>query len=661
MDKQILSYLSDKRNVLEALGVKGQTWLDIDFLDLLDTNIELAEYVLDNFNDTKDKFKIAVKQLSKDLELTPPITNVRFCNLSKTIRIEIGQLRAQHENQLVAVEGFVRRKTKVVQVPESAVFECPSCQNLINSNFPDHIFKAPTKCSCGRKGKFKIVEFIKIDLQRVVLEEDPNLALVAQQPQAIVIELQEDLCRQSISDILQPSKKAIVTGIVRTYETKKDVWNLYIETNTIDIETETQRIIYADSDIKKFKEIANSLTLTEDMGQSIVPNIRGHVLVKEAVFLQLVGSEPLYDLNRLEERGRIHIALIGSPGTGKTKILQRAIRFLPNAKFTGGKTASGVGLVAAVVRDEELGGWSVSAGVVPIASGSLCAIDECDKMSQEDIGYMNNAMVDMRVNIDKAGMHVMLETNTSILAAANPKNRVFDRNEPVWKQIGLPKDFLDRFDLIFPIESGKEEAEVRKVAGLVVGKYMARSEAIKPIYDPDFVTKYIAYAQTVHPIVTDEVRDYIIDNFVNLVKPSDANEDSAYFSYRLLTNIIRLTLAYAKARLSVKANSEDARKAINLLIDSLKKQQVITQDGLMDYEKAEAIVPKSKRDHMRKLKDIVLDLQDAAESGGLADYDQIIELAAKESINENLAEELLEKLRMGGDIIHVRRGKYKLV
>ena len=661
MDKQISDYINGKRNVLESLAIKGQTWLDIDFQELLDTDIELAEYVLDNFNDAKDKFKIAVKQLSADLELTPLITIVRFCNFSKTIRMEIGQLRAQHENQLVAVEGFVRRKTKVVQVPESATFECPSCQNIIKNNFPDHVFKAPTKCSCGRKGKFKIIEFIKIDLQRVVLEEDPNLALVAQQPQAIVIELQEDLCRQSISDILQPSKKAIVTGIVRTYETKKDVWNLYIEANTIDIETEAQRVIYTDSDIKKFKETANSPTLTEDMGQSIVPNIRGHVLVKEAVFLQLVGSEPLYDLNKLEERGRIHIALIGSPGTGKTKILQRAIRFLPNAKFTGGKTASGVGLVAAVVRDEELGGWSVSAGVVPIASGSLCAIDECDKMSQEDIGYMNNAMVDMKCNIDKAGMHVMLETNTSILAAANPKNRVFDRNEPVWKQIGLPKDFLDRFDLIFPIESGKEEAEVRKVAGLVVGKYMARSEAIKPIYDPEFVTKYIAYTQTVHPVVTDEVRDYIIDNFVNLVKPSDANEDSAYFSYRLLTNIIRLTLAYAKARLSVSANSEDARKAINLLIDSLKKQQVITQDGLMDYEKAEAIVPKSKRDFMRKLKDIILDLQDKAESGGIADYDQIIELAAKEKIDGSLAEELLEKLRMSGDIIQVRRGKYKLV
>jgi len=346
-----------------------------------------------------------------------------------------------------------------------------------------------------------------------------------------------------------------------------------------------------------------------------------------------------------------------------TQLMKRVMEFLPGSRFTGGKSVSGVGLVAAMSKDEEIGGWYVSAGAVPMAHNSLCCIDEGDKIDKNDLAHLNNAMVDMSVNISKAGIHATLQTNTAILLSCNPKDKVFDQMKPIWEQLGLPKDFLDRFDLVMPMLPPKTLEAKKEVAKLIVGKYERNQKAVKPRYKHEFVTKYIDYAKKLKPMVTEEVTNYIVDNYMNIAQPSDKQdqESSAYFSFRLLTNIVRLSQAVAKLRMeTVKISVDDTQRAINILISSLKAQQIITTEGLMDYEKAEAIVPKSKRDNMQKLKSIIRDLQDGS-SDKLANIDEITDLAIKEKISEDMTDELLEKLHMSGDIIQVRRGKYKLL
>jgi hypothetical protein len=292
-----------------------------------------------------------------------------------------------------------------------------------------------------------------------------------------------------------------------------------------------------------------------------------------------------------------------------------------------------------------------------------CAIDELDKMHKQDIAMMNNAMNDLRVSIDKANIHGVLETDTMVLAAANPKDRVFDKRELLWKQIGLPKDHLDRYDLIFPVENMESEKDQRKVAGVIFSKYK-KSKRTEPIYDKDFVRKYIAYArQNVHPVMTDLAEDYITDNFINLVKPRTSEEDQAYFSSRLLTNIIRLATAAAKTRLSQKVEEGDALIAINILIDSLKKQDIIKIESgklSVDIERMEAIIPKPKRDKKNMILRVIKDFEDKSEKK-TADIEDVLRDLKAKGFTEDEFDDFVERMKKEGEVYEPVRGKIKTI
>ena len=659
--KRFVDFIEEnyKKELLKQVR-EDKRFLLIDFSKLSKFDIELANDVLDQPEDTLKAAEIAIEQF----DINVSNFRIRVKNLSKTSDRDIWKIRVNDLEDFVTIRGFIRRVGDVQHAISAAKFECPNCGNVINILMKDGAFKKPTRCGCGRKGNFRLLSRELQDVQKLVLEEDPTLIKTKEgqpkKPKSILVTLAEDLCKAEIDASLQPSKNIAICGIIKDKQIKpfQVTCIKYIVANSISITDDSIKANVTDKDIKKFKEMSKSKTLFEDLAQSVIPNIEGHLTARIAIVLQLVGGVALYIDNELEERGVIHILLVGSPGQGKSVMLKRAVLFIPNSRFTGGKGASGVGLVAAVSKDEEFGGYVLDAGAVAMSSGSICAIDELDKMSKSDRAHMNNAMVDMKVSIDKATIHATLETETMILGAANPKDRVFDKREVVWKQIGLTKDFLDRFDLIFPIQAAIKEEDKRKIANLVVGKYRGDSKYARPIYPKELVIKYIAYARkNIKPKITAEVQQYIVDNFINIVKPAAVDEDAAYFSYRLLTNIVRLSQAVAKTKLESEVTVEDAQRAINILLDSLKAQEIITPDGF-DFERAEAIVPKKKRDILILLKQTIRKLQNKDKE---ANYDDIKKIILESGIDLDTFEEYLEKLKREGEVTEVRRDKFRIL
>ena len=642
-----------------SLNLNKNPYLEISYRDIMDSSLELAEETLDHFEFVCRSFKVALE------EITGTKINPRFKDLPKAIHKNIWKIRSKEVNTFITISGFIRRIGDVQHEIVTAKFECPSCGNTLNILMSGGIFKKPKECSCGRKGGFTLLSKTLKDIQRLVIEEDPKDLSPTQKPKSLLIELEEDLCRTGINKDLQPSKKVLISGMLLDRQIKPNSTECrkYLKANNIEVIDESLRKIkITPKEEEEFHKASESETFLLDLSQSIVPTIRGHDEVKKAVTLQLFGGVHLYMDNKLEERGIINILLVSSPGAGKTKVLRSVIKVMPNSQFTSGRGVSGVGLIASVVKDEDLGGWVLDAGVIPQTSGTgIVAIDEMDKISQQDIAYLNNAMVDLEVTIHKASIHSTLQTDTIILAAANPKNRVFDKREPVWKQIGLPKDLLDRFDLVFPIHSSKEESEQRKVAHLIVNKYDSESELTKRKYSSEFITKYISYARNnFNPVIPKEVENYIVDNFISIVKPADPDEDSAYFSYRLLTNIVRLTQAASRSRLSNKADMSDARIAMDILLSSLKAQDIITPAGLFDYERAESITPKKKRDLKYQIIEIIRIIQKAS-GDGLANFDEIRSRAIQEGIDEPKFEEMIDKLSREGEVIEPKRLKFKII
>lgn len=647
----------------EFSEIKESDSIIIDFKKILKYDPSLAEQLIDDFENIQSLFSIIAKnmRINKWGVMDTKEVCVRFTNLNIT-ETEIGEISANDIDNVIKIEGNIIRIGNVDARVLVIRYVCTNCADIITLPTIEGIIRKPKPHKCpGEGGRWKVISKEFEDVQRIVLEEE---VITRQKPVSIVCKLTADLCKGKARKSIQVSKKMTVTGTIKDKMIKNsgDECKKYLLANNVSmIEDEQTNKTFTKEEIKEFHTLSKSDTLYEDLAQSVLPNIEGHDKVKEGIVLFLMGGTQTKEGDNITKRGKVHLLLVGSPGIGKSAILKRTSLFCPGCITTSGTGVSAVGLVAAAVKDEELGGWSVDAGAIPRSSGSSCLIDEIDKIKKEDISHMNTCMSEMKVRIDKANAHIVLECNTSILAAANPKNRVFDKQEPVWKQIGLPKDFMDRFDLIFPIIPNMKEEDRRKVAKLIVSNYGKNPNKYGPRISEQVVNNYLSYAKRINPKLTEETEDYIVDTFIKIMKPVDREEDAKYFSNRLVTNLARLTQAVARTRLSKIAVIQDAKRAIDLLIYSLKEQDIITNTGLYNFELGEGIVPKKKRNNIKILKDIIRGLcKDSTEN--LSNWIDICRLMSEQAkLDTDEVDDLIEKLKKEGELLETRKNQYQLL
>ena len=180
------NYLTELTNNLR----KDNKLLVIDFSELSKFDPNLAELLLEQPEDTIKATEIAIEQF--DIENSEN-TKARFNNLPESQQIPIRNIRSKHLNKLFQMEGVVRQKSDVRPQVTAAKFECPSCGNVINVLQLDTSFKEPSRCGCGRKGKFRLVSKELVDAQGLVLEEDPENLEGGHQPKRMNVFLKDDL------------------------------------------------------------------------------------------------------------------------------------------------------------------------------------------------------------------------------------------------------------------------------------------------------------------------------------------------------------------------------------------------------------------------------------------------------------------------------------
>ena len=224
------------------------------------------------------------------------------------------------------------------------------------------------------------------------------------------------------------------------------------------------------------------------------------------------------------------------------------------------------------------------AGIIPTCHLGLCAIDETDKMNKDDYGYLNNAMNDLFVFIAKAAQG-RVDTDTSILATMNPRGRVFVSGEPIYEQIELPPDLIDRFDLMFPVSASANEEDQRKIFKIVISK-RKKKEDIRPLIPEEDIIKYFAYARTINPEIPEELEKIIEDRVMQFVKPSGSERQ---ISNRIFVVIIRLLHASARLHLRKEVTAKDVNDIMDLLIYSYKAQGLLDSSGILNYAVVEHI------------------------------------------------------------------------
>src|SRR3990167_8158545 len=128
--------------------------LVIDFGELAKFDPDLAEDLLE---DPENLFKSAEFSL-ENFDLPEKNFRVRFKNLPDTQKMMIKDIRSIDLTKFIALEGIVRQASEVRPQVESAKFECPACGNNITILQLDTKFKEPTRCSCGRRGRFHLIK-----------------------------------------------------------------------------------------------------------------------------------------------------------------------------------------------------------------------------------------------------------------------------------------------------------------------------------------------------------------------------------------------------------------------------------------------------------------------------------------------------------------------
>ncbi|OPY24183.1 MAG: Minichromosome maintenance protein MCM [Methanomethylovorans sp. PtaU1.Bin073] len=588
------------------------------------------------------------------------------------VRTQISDIRSEHINKFIAVEGIISQITSVKPRAIKIVLQCMRCETTMEIYQSGPKLVLPQFCdneNCGKKGPFKemVEQFEFINTQDVLIQDPPESLKGKTNPDNLKIELEGNLVGK-----LNAGDRVIFNGVIGVLpiigrDGKTPYFEFVLRVNSFEkLVEDYEEIIITDEDIQLINEYAQDPDIFEKLILSIAPAIKGYDNIKEALVLQLFGgtSKILNDSTRI--RGESHIMFVGDPGVAKSQLLRKMVEFAPRGILASGKGSSTAGLTATATKDES-GRWTLQAGALVLADGGLAAIDEMDKMSKEDQSAFHEAMEQQTVTITKAGINTTLRSRCAILGAANPKYGRFDRYESVMSQVTLPPALMSRFDLIFlmlDIPDEKKDSEISMhilqshQAGIdrkIIDSKMAFNgevENIKntatPVIEPEFIKKYVAYCRKhVIPRIPDNVLKILQDFYLDMRRSSSKSQNNPVpVTARQLEGLIRLTEASARIRLREFAQEDDARRTIRLTLASMDQVYKDPTTGMYDSDIITTGTSKSQREKIQILKNVILNLGTTKVS-----KERILEEMKLKGFDEKITEELIQKMRQKGDIL----------
>jgi DNA replication licensing factor MCM5 len=255
--------------------------------------------------------------------------------------------------------------------------------------------------------------------------------------------------------------------------------------------------LISDDDKEKIITMTKDPEIYQKISNSIGGSIYGGEDIKKAIACLLFGGSSKKLPDGMKLRGEINILLLGDPSTAKSQMLKFVQRCAPICIYTSGKGSSAAGLTAAVIRDAATGEFQLEGGAMVLADGGVVCIDEFDKMRTIDRVAIHEAMEQQTISIAKAGITTILNSRTSVLAAANPIMGRYDDLKHAAEQIDFQSAILSRFDCIFIVRDIRDDIKDRKMASHIVGLHQGVNDNLqdKVEIDIDLLKKYITYAK----------------------------------------------------------------------------------------------------------------------------------------------------------------------
>lgn len=245
--------------------------------------------------------------------------------------IPVRQVRGKDIGKLVSITGVVTRCAEVKPLMVVATYTCDSCGSETYQPIGSQSFMPLERCTSQEcksnktSGRLSLQsrgsKFVKF--QEIRVQEHSRDVPVGNIPRSISCICRGEMTRQcapgdhvNISGVFLPINRTgfrqMVAGLLA---------DTYIETHCISVTNKTlEEEEYDMTDEEFIRMIENENININRLASSIAPEIYGHLDLKKALLLLLVGG---VDQNSagMKIRGAINICLMGDPGVAKSQLL----------------------------------------------------------------------------------------------------------------------------------------------------------------------------------------------------------------------------------------------------------------------------------------------------------------------------------------------------
>ncbi|MQL98590.1 hypothetical protein Taro_031301 [Colocasia esculenta] len=537
-------------------------------------------------------------------EMEEPVTgDVQIFLASKENSGSMRSLGADYMSKLVKIAGITIAASRVKAKATYVTLMCKNCKSVktvpcrpglggaIIPRSCDHVAQAGEE-PCPLDPWIVTPDKSKyVDLQTLKLQENPEDVPTGELPRNMLLSVDRHLVQTIV-----PGTRLTVMGIYSVYQQSSahnqkgavGVRQPYIRVvgleQTREVNSGAPSTFTMDEEME-FKEFSQRHDAYQKLCSMIGPSIYGHDDVKKALACLMFGGSKKINgyhfsmkMQRLPDgvrlRGDIHVLLLGDPSTAKSQFLKFVEKTAPVAVYTSGKGSSAAGLTASVIRDGSSREFYLEGGAMVLADGGVVCIDEFDKMRPEDRVAIHEAMEQQTISIAKAGITTVLNSRTSVLAAANPPSGRYDDLKTAEDNIDLQTTILSRFDLIFIVKDVRRYNEDMLIASHIIKVHASGAAASKnteSLEGENWLKRYIEYCRIkCQPRLSEKAAEMLQTKYVGIrqrmrQQAHESGRSSAVpITVRQLEAIIRLSESLARMRLTHVATEEHVEEAFRL-------------------------------------------------------------------------------------------------
>ncbi|KAG0569065.1 hypothetical protein M758_6G059100 [Ceratodon purpureus] len=576
--------------------------LQVALEDLQNFDDELSERLRTTPADYLPLFEIAAAEVlvglkskvpGEDGELEEPHSgDVQVLLTSKEKATSIRALTADRISRLVKITGIIIAASRTKAKATSVTLICKNCKNIKVVACRPGLGGAVMPRSCDHQTQpgeepcpldpFVVVpdKSKYVDQQTLKLQENPEDVPTGELPRNLLLALDRNMVQKIV-----PGTRVTVVGIYSIFQAGGSgpeqkgaiaIRQPYLRVVGMEQATDAHSVggsAYNTDEDVEFKEFARRPDAYQKVCGLIAPSIFGHDDVKKAVACLLFGGARKRLPDGVRLRGDINVLLLGDPSTAKSQFLKFVEKTAPIAVYTSGKGSSAAGLTASVIRDSSTREFYLEGGAMVLADGGVVCIDEFDKMRPEDRVAIHEAMEQQTISIAKAGITTVLNSRTSVLAAANPPSGRYDDLKTAQENIDLQTTILSRFDLIFIVKDARDHARDMQIARHIVNVHATADSIVRgtEVQDKEnWLKRYIEYSKShCSPRLSDSAAQLLQSNYVKIRQQmrqqNDENGGSPIpITVRQLEAIIRISESLARMQLSSVATEEHVNEAIRL-------------------------------------------------------------------------------------------------